>query len=108
MNNPLIAVRPEYAVKKTVWFSIFDRTFDSTRDELTILRIDKCHRVTGDLNFSRFKTEDAIELVRPGYGVTAQVPVKTADVGQSLSFGQLVLTLLELLLRLPALCDFPL
>src|SRR6266850_7815266 len=107
MNNPLIAVRPEYAVIETVWFSNFDRAFDSARDELTIFRMDKRHCVTGDVNVSRLKTKDAIELVRPGYGVAAQVPVKTADVGQPLGFGQLVLALLEPLIRLLPLRDLP-
>src|ERR1700730_1283347 len=107
MNNPLIAVRSKYAVIETVRFFIFDRALDSTQDELTIFRMDKRHSVTGDLNFSWLKTEDAIEFIRPGYSVTAQVPVKTADVGQPLSFGQLVLALLEFLISLLALGDLP-
>ena len=67
--------------------------------------MDKRHCVTADLNPSWFKTEDAIELVRPGYGVTGYVPVPTADVCQPLSFGQLALALLKRLLRLLALSD---
>src|SRR6202165_3297759 len=99
MNNSLIAVRSKYAVIKTVWLSILDSALDSTQYQVSICRMDKRHCVTTDLNFAWLKTEDAIELVRPGYGVTAYVPVKTAYMGQVLRLGQLALALLELLLR---------
>src|SRR5260370_42392444 len=70
MKNPLTPVRSEYAVMQTVWLLIFERVCDGTPYQILIFRMDKRRCVTGDLNFSCLKIKDAIELVRPGYGVT--------------------------------------
>src|SRR6266850_4394556 len=102
MNNPLIAIRPKYAVMETAWFFTFDGAFDGIEYEISIFRMDKRQGVTGDLNVSWLDTENAIELVGPGYGASAYVIVPTADLGQALSFGQLAFALLE-----PLFCPLP-
>src|SRR2546422_7744339 len=100
MKNSLLAVRSTYAVIKTVWLLLLDGTIEGTQYEISILRMDKRHCFTGYVNFSWLKTENAIEFVGPGYGLTSYFVVPTADVGQALSFGQLALVLLELVLGL--------
>src|SRR5216684_4058999 len=105
MNNPLSPIRPEYAVIYTVWFVSLEGAFDSAHDQVSILRMNKFHRLMRDVNSLRFKPEDAIKLIRPGYEATTHVPGPTADVGQALRFGQLLLALPEFLLGTFAVLD---
>src|SRR6266849_9180217 len=67
--------------------------------------MDKSVHLPRDPDSSRWKTEDVVKLVRPSDRIRAQVPVPTAYVGQALSFGQLSLALLELLLDLLAILN---
>src|ERR1700674_3753528 len=67
--------------------------------------MDKSVHLPRDPDSSRLKTEDVVKLVRPSDRIRAQIPVPTTYVGQALSFGQLSLALLELLLGLLALGD---
>src|ERR1700737_3069012 len=109
MQNPLISIRSQDAVIKTIWLSRLKGAIVSAHHQVTVVRMDERQRfaahVTPHVNFSWLNAEDAIELVRPRHNLTAKVPVPTADMGQSLRFGQLTLTLLELLLGLLALCN---